>query len=39
MKKNLPSIILTTILLIIWQGIAMIIDAHYILPITSPNYE
>ncbi|WP_027635600.1 ABC transporter permease [Clostridium butyricum] len=43
MKKNLPSIILTTILLLIWQGIAMIIDAHYILPspvqIMSKLYE
>lgn len=32
MKKNLPAIILTTILLVIWQVIAMIINAHYILP-------
>ncbi|WP_315068186.1 ABC transporter permease [uncultured Clostridium sp.] len=32
MKKNLPAIILTTILLVLWQVIAMIINAHYILP-------
>lgn len=32
MKKNLPAIILTTILLVFWQVIAMIINAHYILP-------
>jgi putative hydroxymethylpyrimidine transport system permease protein len=32
MRKNLPAIILTTILLVLWQVIAMIIDAHYILP-------
>lgn len=32
MKKNLPSIILTTFFILIWQVIAMIIDAHYILP-------
>ncbi len=32
MKKNLPAIILTTILLVLWQIIAMIINAHYILP-------
>lgn len=32
MKKNLPAITLTTILLVLWQVIAMIINAHYILP-------
>ena len=32
MKKNLPSIILMIILLGLWQIIAMIINAHYILP-------
>ncbi|MGL4790298.1 MAG: ABC transporter permease, partial [Anaerotignaceae bacterium] len=32
MRKNLPSIILTTTLLILWQVIAMVINAHYILP-------
>lgn len=32
MKKNLPSIILIIVLLIAWQIIAMLIDAHYILP-------
>ncbi len=32
MKKNLPSVILVLILLCIWQGIAMVIDAAYILP-------
>lgn len=32
MKKNIPSIILILILLVAWQGIAMIINAHYILP-------
>ena len=32
MKKNLPAIILTAILLVLWQVIAMIINAHYILP-------
>ncbi|WP_352399884.1 ABC transporter permease [Anaerotignum sp.] len=32
MKKNLPSFILVLILLAIWQGIAMAIDAAYILP-------
>ncbi len=32
MKKNLPSIILMAFLIILWQVIAMIIDAHYILP-------
>ncbi|WP_294155830.1 ABC transporter permease [uncultured Clostridium sp.] len=32
MKKNLPSIILILCLLVLWQLIAMIIDAHYILP-------
>ena len=32
MKKNLPSIILIVVLLIVWQIIAMMIDAHYILP-------
>ena len=32
MKKNLPSIILMIVLLGIWQIIAMIINAHYILP-------
>ncbi|MDD3395410.1 MAG: ABC transporter permease [Anaerotignum sp.] len=32
MKKNLPSMILVLIFLMIWQGIAMGIDAAYILP-------
>ena len=32
MKKNLPSIILMIVLLGFWQIIAMIINAHYILP-------
>jgi putative hydroxymethylpyrimidine transport system permease protein len=32
MKKNLPSILLMIVLLGIWQGIAMMINAHYILP-------
>lgn len=32
MKKNLPSIILITVFLALWQIIAMVIDAHYILP-------
>ena len=32
MKKNLPSIILMMVLLGLWQIIAMIINAHYILP-------
>ena len=32
MKKNLPSIILMIVLLGLWQIIAMIINAHYILP-------
>jgi putative hydroxymethylpyrimidine transport system permease protein len=32
MKKNLPSIILMLLLLGLWQMIAMIINAHYILP-------
>ncbi len=32
MKNKLPSIILATTLLVLWQVIAMIIDAHYILP-------
>ncbi|MGE4213549.1 MAG: ABC transporter permease [Anaerotignaceae bacterium] len=32
MRKNLPAIILTTLLLVLWQVIAMVINAHYILP-------
>lgn len=32
MKRNLPSIILMVVLLGLWQIIAMIINAHYILP-------
>lgn len=32
MKKNLPSAILVLVLLMIWQGIAMGIEAAYILP-------
>ena len=32
MKKNLPSIILMIVLLGLWQIIAMVINAHYILP-------
>lgn len=32
MKKNLPAIILIIFLLGLWQGVAMIINAHYILP-------
>ena len=32
MKKNLPAIILIMFLLGLWQCIAMIINAHYILP-------
>jgi putative hydroxymethylpyrimidine transport system permease protein len=32
MRKNLPAIILTTLLLALWQVIAMVINAHYILP-------
>lgn len=32
MKKNMPSIILIIVLLCIWQAMAMVINAHYILP-------
>ncbi|MCQ4935473.1 ABC transporter permease [Anaerotignum propionicum] len=32
MKKNLPSALLVLILLMLWQGVAMGIDAAYILP-------
>lgn len=32
MKKHLPSVILAVVLLLLWQGIAMMIDAAYILP-------
>lgn len=32
MKKNLPAIILMVVLLGVWQVVAMIINAHYILP-------
>lgn len=32
MRKHLPAVILTAILLLMWQGIAMLIDAAYILP-------
>lgn len=32
MRKNLPAIFLTFVLLILWQIIAIIINAHYILP-------
>lgn len=32
MKKNLPAIIVILIILGMWQGIAVIINAHYILP-------
>ena len=32
MKKNLPSIILMIVLLGFWQIVAMVINAHYILP-------
>ncbi len=32
MKKNLPSVVLMLVLLVIWQVIAMMINAHYILP-------
>lgn len=32
MKKNLPALILILLLLLLWQGIAMAINAHYILP-------
>ena len=32
MKRNLPSIILTAALLLLWQAAAMIVNAHYILP-------
>lgn len=43
MKRNLPSIILTAVLLLLWQAAAMIINAHYILPspiqILSKVYE
>lgn len=35
MKKNLPSALLVLILLMLWQGVAMGIDAAYILP--SPS--
>lgn len=32
MRRNLPAIILTTLLLLLWQGVAMGINAPYILP-------
>lgn len=32
MKKNLPAIIVILVILGMWQGIAVIINAHYILP-------
>lgn len=32
MRKNLPAILLTTLLLVLWQVIAMGINAQYILP-------
>ena len=32
MKNKLPSIILMCIILLLWQIIAMMIDAHYVLP-------
>jgi putative hydroxymethylpyrimidine transport system permease protein len=32
MRRNLPAIILMMVLLALWQVIAMIINAHYILP-------
>jgi putative hydroxymethylpyrimidine transport system permease protein len=31
-KKNLPALLLTACLLLLWQGVAMLINAHYILP-------
>jgi len=32
MKDRLPSIIVVAVILILWQGIATVINAHYILP-------
>lgn len=32
MKKRMPAVILTLFLFVLWQGIAMFIDAAYILP-------
>lgn len=32
MKKKIPSIALATLIILIWQGLAMKINAHYILP-------
>lgn len=32
MKKKIPSIALATVIILIWQGLAMKINAHYILP-------
>ncbi len=32
MKKHLPAFLLAIVLLLVWQGIAMLIDAAYILP-------
>lgn len=32
MKKNMPAILLSLCLLALWQAIAMVINAHYILP-------
>lgn len=32
MKKRFSSIVLFLVIIILWQGIAMVIDAHYILP-------
>lgn len=32
MKKRIPSIALSTLIILLWQGLAMKINAHYILP-------
>ena len=32
MKEKIPSIIVVAVILILWQGVATVINAHYILP-------
>ncbi len=32
MRKHLPAVVVTMVLLLLWQGIAMVVDAAYILP-------
>ena len=32
MKKHLPAVILAVVLILVWQGIAMVVNAAYILP-------